>query len=1173
MSSCTRIALVAIGLIALSPRVGAQEFAFPRVAWELATWPPNSPNAAPQTQATSEEDWFYSVTHSMAGGTTFDGFVAVGYSHFPSLQTTECVLDCDDYRGCTHGTISKISPEGSVEWFGTNDREGALWRVIDLSDGGFLAVGHTNDRETLRYNPGLEGSPQQLDCWTGQGPRRRLAYAARFHHNGELDWEAAYGLMIDPNDHIPTGAGALQPRQDQLWSAVERPDGSIRLVGNAVDPSIGMNPRAFVVDVDEENGVVLDIQAYGAGVAQQPATWRRSELMGIARFGNDYIAVGTQYDGEYDDPDGYGGVWVIKLGSSLNPAPVASVMLTSSSDVQDTGYDAAFAGDGSAHVAAVIACGTFPNHFGYCFRDGAGGVGNAVVHRLSRTDLSTLGTTGDDLGEVLAFDLHVRLTAMSDGRVGLVSTKQLEEPTGQNDAPWWFTDAFMAILDSTATVELMTTHDARTSMPHVEDGPKHQECLYDIAEAEDGGLVVVGNNSSNWDDNYFVRFAVTGLPSLPAPTVSHSHLVYPTTLVSGGVMGVAGDLTVAATGRLWVDAGRTLAFEEDARLFARGEVVVEGATLTAQSHQVWTGMIAAGAAGVVQLNDGTVVEGATAGVTVYSPARVAISGATTRLQSNGIGLLVLSDGQGADHGAVVEDATITDNGHGVVTDFTCTWDSGPYPSCSGFTTSHSRLRLEDAVVSDNAGYGLFASASVAEAIATTFSGNGSGGISVSNGTIETFRFNTVTANGGGGTGHGVAVLAGGDFWLSPPNVRGNNDVVNNAAREVWVASGGESFFGDASVNGFNEVYDTGGGVLVEYPSGGKALDAAYQWWSASGGPNPATAFVGPVEYCPYLTCDPDVNPNCTPGCQSSFSLGTPETTGGSYSAGGTSGTAASTTEGSFNDRLGARIRRIRAELAADPSSSDAAAQARELGSLHRLDRADSTREAASTDAVLAGLRARLTEGQVPHPARTVAEAALEVEALSALTRRDYGRATSLIEQYALLVEGEQTARQLTLVRAYVLAREGYRSEASALVLGLVAGSAPDEARELANLAQMMGRTVNAGGPGFGAQGMAPAASSEAQISANALRVVPNPAVSRTSVEVYLETPTRARVAMHDVLGREVALLVDGELPAGRTSLDIDVGRLPAGTYLIRATLESLDGGAQALARRLAVVRP
>ena len=58
-----------------------------------------------------------------------------------------------------------------------------------------------------------------------------------------------------------------------------------------------------------------------------------------------------------------------------------------------------------------------------------------------------------------------------------------------------------------------------------------------------------------------------------------------------------------------------------------------------------------------------------------------------------------------------------------------------------------------------------------------------------------------------------------------------------------------------------------------------------------------------------------------------------------------------------------------------------------------------------------------------------------------------------------------------------------------------------------------------------------------------------------------------RLAVYDVLGREVAVLVDGAVAAGAHTATFDARSLPAGTYLCRL---AADGAVQT--RTLTVVR-
>jgi len=78
---------------------------------------------------------------------------------------------------------------------------------------------------------------------------------------------------------------------------------------------------------------------------------------------------------------------------------------------------------------------------------------------------------------------------------------------------------------------------------------------------------------------------------------------------------------------------------------------------------------------------------------------------------------------------------------------------------------------------------------------------------------------------------------------------------------------------------------------------------------------------------------------------------------------------------------------------------------------------------------------------------------------------------------------------------------------------------------------------------------------------------PNPFNPATTIPFRLARGGPARLSVHDLLGREVAVLVDGPLPAGEHAARFDAAGLPSGLYL--AALEA--GGGRA-ARKLALLR-
>jgi hypothetical protein len=78
---------------------------------------------------------------------------------------------------------------------------------------------------------------------------------------------------------------------------------------------------------------------------------------------------------------------------------------------------------------------------------------------------------------------------------------------------------------------------------------------------------------------------------------------------------------------------------------------------------------------------------------------------------------------------------------------------------------------------------------------------------------------------------------------------------------------------------------------------------------------------------------------------------------------------------------------------------------------------------------------------------------------------------------------------------------------------------------------------------------------------------PNPFATRASVRYDLPAASFVRLSVHDVLGREIAVLVDREAPAGRHAAVLDGARLTAGTYLLR-----LEANGEVATQHLALVR-
>ncbi len=86
-------------------------------------------------------------------------------------------------------------------------------------------------------------------------------------------------------------------------------------------------------------------------------------------------------------------------------------------------------------------------------------------------------------------------------------------------------------------------------------------------------------------------------------------------------------------------------------------------------------------------------------------------------------------------------------------------------------------------------------------------------------------------------------------------------------------------------------------------------------------------------------------------------------------------------------------------------------------------------------------------------------------------------------------------------------------------------------------------------------------------SAFSLEVYPNPTSTRAEIAFALEAAGRVRLAVYDVLGREVSVLEDGPMIAGEHRAGLEVGRLAPGVYVV-----VLEGAGERASRTVTVVR-
>ena len=84
---------------------------------------------------------------------------------------------------------------------------------------------------------------------------------------------------------------------------------------------------------------------------------------------------------------------------------------------------------------------------------------------------------------------------------------------------------------------------------------------------------------------------------------------------------------------------------------------------------------------------------------------------------------------------------------------------------------------------------------------------------------------------------------------------------------------------------------------------------------------------------------------------------------------------------------------------------------------------------------------------------------------------------------------------------------------------------------------------------------------------DAVSIHPNPFARRTEIAFSLEEAAEVSLAVYDVRGREVAVLVNGPVEAGRHAVRFDASRLPSGVYVWRLVAgERVETGRVTLVR-------
>jgi hypothetical protein len=497
---------------------------------------------------------------------------------------------------------------------------GCLYGVTQGADGTIVAIGeaHTNRRSEVSgtqtnqwpiyYNPGITTSDDltTIDCSSAGmdlGPKAfRTPTVMKTDLDGVVQWQNFYGIDDELEDGWSLGGVGYDIEPAQVDGA-----SGFYATFSGSNTTGATNEHPFVLQLNND-GSIHDRHVFFEGDPALVALGF-NEVQEMRPLAVDVLTIGGQQrvaisgrlaEGTanaflwyFDDIDQY----VPTLAQATNSTQLSPAHHNSNLIQHSTGVVLAEV----ANEPVVI----WPVLSDYTEGDFWGGSGNRATLKVHRFDpqganpLSPVWTA--NLGRVGAYDLQADGGITADEHVAIVSSKWakpfadgnpfrytdlpsdvhdcLETNWGvvnwESTTPWeqgrwnyWNTDAYVSkITLGTGQTLWSTTFDSDPDVTHGcwPDDIRKQECMYKITEAADGGLVVSGNVSRNFDDGYLAKLGSN----------CQSKLAYANLPLTEGEHLLASDQVWTTdrnvVGKLVIPDGRTLTVDNAMIRFADSE--------------------------------------------------------------------------------------------------------------------------------------------------------------------------------------------------------------------------------------------------------------------------------------------------------------------------------------------------------------------------------------------------------------------------------------------------------------------------------------------------------------------------------------------------------------------------------------------------------------------------
>ncbi|MBA3285872.1 MAG: T9SS type A sorting domain-containing protein, partial [Nitrosopumilus sp.] len=522
----------------------------PAVDWKNVSWAGFNPfTSTTQNQVDSGDEWWYGHSNSYLtpGMPEMDGYICAGYGTYVNQGINEIPLGgCANYevvlgdpecgafetatteRGELFAKMSLRDLQGKRIWY-KRFAMGQFYMTKQTSDGGYMAVGlakstiipFVTPMEKLYYNFTTGGTNDNI-CNYGSETNYH-AYAVKVDKDGILEWQRVYGEVALNNNS--------KNFSSELYNFIEI-DNGYRLVGRAESPNTNLSTgNAWILDINLDGDYLnsyLMPESFSGG-----ATGFDEEKFSLAtdiiRYfdGTNFVNIisGILHGNNYSSGTPARRVFL----TNLQEQTIGNLDLNNNINwINTNSFDDNVNELNSTNYYVKVGKNTLsqdvillPVVYGCtnCYFATDNNAGEGKVFQVDIfSGLVNSGATVS-VGSVEAFDLKIDVVPTDDLGFAVLSTKKSPDPEiqanyscnggtyGLNNFSYWNTDAFVAKFSSTSTnPEWYIQFDTDYQPPVFYPGDyKKQECMYTITNAHDGGFVVAGNSSGNFDDYYLCK--------------------------------------------------------------------------------------------------------------------------------------------------------------------------------------------------------------------------------------------------------------------------------------------------------------------------------------------------------------------------------------------------------------------------------------------------------------------------------------------------------------------------------------------------------------------------------------------------------------------------------------------------------------------------------------------